>query len=137
MVGVTVMSGNRIVTRGARGSGWRGGTVTVPVAPVPQTLYGATVCFTVAQPIEGLAIVGEAAPVGPGGKRPVGRMGVEYLRAGDVTWLSLLPSIVQRLGFGHAWGGAWIAYALLGAMASAAGLLAWLALRELGPGARR
>jgi zinc transporter ZupT len=37
------------------------------------------------------------------------------------------------MGLGHAWGGSWIALALASAMAGAAAMMAWLAVRELRP----
>jgi hypothetical protein len=137
-VTVAVRSAGRTVTRGSRGDGWTGASVTVPVRRVSRTTPAAKLCFTLGRPLASVEIFGEHASragtlVGPRGEPLPGRLGVEYLGAGRSSWLSLLPSVARRMGFGHAWGGAWIALALLAAMASAAGLLAWLAGRELRP----
>jgi hypothetical protein len=141
-VAVAASSGGRTITRGARGGGWTGASVTVPVQPVSRTVSGATLCFALGRPLEDVAIFGEKSPganalSGPRGERLPGRIAVEYLRPGRASWLSQLSAIARRMGFGHAWGGAWIAFALLIAMASAVGLLAWVALGELRAGEPR
>ncbi len=141
-VAVTASYGGRTITRGARGGGWTGASVTVPVRPVSRAASEAKLCFSLGRPLEDVAIFGEKEPgatalTGPRGERLPGRIGVEYLRPGRASWLSQLPAIARRMGFGHAWGGAWIAFALLIAMAAAAGLLAWLALGELRSGEPR
>jgi hypothetical protein len=133
---VAAKSGARTITHGARGAGWTGSSVTVPVQRVSRTTSDAEVCFTLARPAEEIAIFGKHtsranALVGPRGQGLPGRMGVEYLRPGSTSWLSLAPAIARRMGFGHAWGGTWIVFALLAAMASGAGLLMWLTLGEL------
>jgi hypothetical protein len=135
-VAVAVKSGGRTVTDGSRGNGWIGASVTVPVRHVSNTTPNVEVCFALGRPLGEVAIFGEHTPgadalVGPRGERLPGRMGVEYLRPGGVSWLSLSPTIARRMGFGHAWGGTWIVFALLAAMASVAGLLAWMVRREL------
>ncbi len=135
-VAVAAKSGARTIAHGIRGPGWTGASVTVPIQRVSHTTSAAEICFTLAHPAEVIAIFGEHtsrvnALVGPHGQRLPGRMGVEYLRPGDASWLSLEPAVARRMGFGHAWGGSWIVFALLGAMASGAGLLVRLALGEL------
>jgi len=135
-VGVTVRSGTRIVTRGVRRAGWTGGSVTVPVHRVSHATSHVNVCFALGRPLEAVKILGNQtaaadALVSSGGERLSGRMGVEYLRPGQASWLSLLPSIARHMGRGHAWSGTWIVFALLTAMASVACLIAWLTLREL------
>lgn len=141
-VTVTASYDGRALTRGTRGAGWTGASVTVPVETVSHTVSGASLCFTLGRPLEDVAIFGEKSPganalAGPRGERLPGRMAVEYLRPGRTSWLSRLPAIARRIGFGHAWGGAWIAFALLIAMGAAGGLLAWLALGELRSGEPR
>jgi hypothetical protein len=135
-VTVTARSGARAITDGVRGAGWTGASVTVPVQRVSRTTSNAEICFALGHPLEDIAIFGEHAAradalVGPHGEGLPGRMGVEYLRSGGSSWLSLVPTIARRMGVGHAWGGTWIVFALLAAMASSASLLALLALREL------
>jgi hypothetical protein len=141
-VTVTASADGRVITHGARGGGWTGASVTVPVKPVPRPVSEAELCFALGRPLEDIAIFGEKSPganalTGQRGERLPGRIAVEYLRPGRASWLSQLPAIARRMGFGHAWAGAWIAFALLVAMAAAAGLLARLALGELRPGEPR
>jgi hypothetical protein len=92
--------------------------------------------FTLGRPIEAVKIVGAHVPaaeglVADGGERLGGRIRVEYLSPGRASWLSLAPSIARRMGFGHAWSGTWIVFALLAAMTSVTFLLAKVAVREL------
>jgi hypothetical protein len=137
-VTLTASSAGRMITRGVRAQGWTGASVTVPVRQVPHTTSAAKVCFALARPLEEIELfgrhtLGADALVGPRGEKLPGRLGVEYLRAGRTSWLSLLSSIAKRMGLGHAWGGTWIVFALAITMAAAAALMAWLALRELRP----
>lgn len=137
-VTLTVTSAGHAITHGIRGQGWTGAAVTVPVQRVSHTTRKAEICFALARPLEMIELFGKhtsgaSALVGPHGERLPGRLGVEYLRSGTSSWLSLLPSIAKRMGLGHAWGGTWIVFALAGAMAAAAALMAWLALSELRP----
>jgi hypothetical protein len=135
---VTAKSGGRTIAHGVRGAGWTGATVTVPVQRVSDTTSNALICFAFARPLERVELFGKHTSATNGlveasGQRLSGRLGVEYLRPGHASWLSLLPSIAQRIGLGHAWGGTWIVFALAAMMASAAALIAWTALRELRP----
>jgi len=135
---LTASSAGRTITHGLRGQGWTGATVTVPVQRVSHTVRNAKICFALARPLEvielfGKHTLGAQALVGPHGERLPGRLGVEYLRPGRASWLSLLSAVARRMGLGHAWGGSWIALALASAMAGAAALMAWLAVRELRP----
>ena len=137
-VAIAVRSGGRTIAHGSRGDGWSGASVTIPISRVSRTTADTEVCFALGRPLGDVEIFGEHisganALVGPRGEALPGRMGVEYLGAGRASWLSLLPSVARRMGLGHAWGGAWIAFALLAAMLGAAGLLAWLVGKELRP----
>lgn len=131
---VTVMAGHAVATHGARGSGWTGTSVTVPVKPVARTTPGAKVCFAFAHPLEAVTIFGKKTPAAialtSGTQTLPGRIGIEYLRQSSASWLSLLPAIARRMGYGHAWGGTWIVFVLLAAMAGNVVLLCRLALRE-------
>ncbi len=135
-VAVTVKSAGHTIARGSRGDGWTGASVTIPISRVSHTTPDAVLCFALGRPLGDIEIFGEHtsgahALVGPRGEALPGRMGVEYLGAGRASWLSRLSAIARRMGFGHAWGGVWIVFALLVAMAGAVGLLAWLARKEL------
>jgi len=60
-----------------------------------------------------------------------GRMWIEYLRPGDRSWASLIPSIVRAIGLGRADPGTWIALLALSLMATVAALASCVAFREL------
>jgi hypothetical protein len=139
---LTASSGGRTITHGVRSAGWTGATVTIPVERVHANASGAELCFALARPLEvielfGRHTVGAESLVGPHGQRLPGRLGVEYLRAGGGSWLSLIPKIAERMGFGHAWGGTWIAFELAVAMACTAAVVVRLAVRELHAGGQR
>jgi hypothetical protein len=133
---VAALFGKHALTHGARGAGWTGGTVTIPVKRVSHTTSNVDICFALGPAVEDVRILGQnasgaAALSAPEGQRLAGRMRVEYLRQGHASWSSLLPSIARRMGLGHAWGGTWIVLVLLAAMASGTTLASWLIIREL------
>lgn len=130
------VSGRRVVTRGARGSGWSGGTVTIPVRPVvDRAVHNVTVCFKLGPTREIVTIEGQltkpASAARGEGKTLPGRMRVEYLRAGHSSWWSLALPIARRLGLGRAWAGSWVALLLATLMGALLALCSWLVLREL------
>jgi hypothetical protein len=135
-VTVDVLAQGRVIAHGEHGSGWTGGVVTVPVHPLPVTVSGAEVCFTLAlNGDEAGELVGEKttagrAARGSDGSLP-GRVRLEYLRPGSSSWWSLALSVARRMGLGHAWGGTWIAVLVLVLMGGVALLCARLVLREL------
>jgi hypothetical protein len=134
-VTIAVFSGGAVVTRGTRGSGWTGASVTVPVKRVPRTIPAARVCFALGHPIEAVAIFGRktsaTGALSAGAQRLPGRVAIEYVRQGSASWLSLVPAIARRMGLGHAWTGTWVAFALVVAMAFGLALCCRLVLREL------
>ncbi len=141
-VRLAVFSSGRQLTHGARGSGWTGGSVTVPVAPLARPVAHATVCFSVPYSRVHLAILGapaaptRAARFVPGGSLR-GRMIVEYMRAGAASWWAQAESVARRMGLGRAVSGTWIALvAALLALALVA-LVCRASLRELEPRAAR
>jgi hypothetical protein len=136
-VTVDVLARGHVIAHGERGSGWTGGVVTVPVDPLPVTVSGAEVCFTLAlNGDETGDLVGERTTPGRAardsdGSLP-GRVRLEYLRAGSSSWWSLALSVARRMGLGRAWGGTWIAVLVLVLMGSVTVLCSRLVLRELG-----
>jgi hypothetical protein len=135
-------SAGRTVTTGVRGAGWTGAAVTVPVRRVRASASHVELCFALARPLEvvelfGRHTVGAESLVGPHGRRLPGRLGVEYLRTGSASWLSLIPKVAEHMGFGHGFGGTWIAFALAVAMACVAAVVIGLAASELRPGGQR
>jgi hypothetical protein len=135
-VSVQAVSGGRVVARGVRGSGWSGGTVTVPVRPVvSRAVDGVTVCFKLGPTREIVTIEGQLTkPVSAArgeGKTLPGRMRIEYMRAGRNSWWSLALPTARRLGLGHAWAGSWVALLLATLMGALVALCSWVLLREL------
>jgi len=136
-VRLTASRGGRLLTGGERGSGWVGGSVTVPVRPLARAVSGVTLCVSVAVHDETVIVQGSAAPstaVGlqAGGLRLPARMWVEYLRPGERSWASLIPTILRHMSFGHAEPGEWSAFAALALLATAAAMAAAAAFRALG-----
>jgi hypothetical protein len=132
---VRAMSGARVLTSGARGSGWDGETVTVPVKEVNHTISPVQICFAIArgggEPVEVLASRIRPSAIAGGGRPLAGRLTIEYLGRGSSSWLALLPSIATHIGFGRAWGGAWIAVLIAVLMLLAIILASRLIVREL------
>ena len=146
---VRVYSGSRIVTEGSRGPNWTSDTVTVPVKPVDHETSGVKFCFGVGPNNQPLLLLGvgtpprEAASAAAGLSSPTpaaaasantllaGKIGVEYLTAGEGSWFSRVCSVARHMGLGRAYSGTWIAL-LVAALMAAVGVLAIrLTLREL------
>jgi len=127
--------GTQRLTGGRSGSGWSGGSVTVPVAPLPRAVSNVRLCVSFQLRDETVTVQGSVAPVAAGlqdgEQRLPARMWVEYLRPGDRSWASLIPSILRHMGFGHAAPGRWSAFAALALLATAAVLAAGAAFKEL------
>jgi hypothetical protein len=134
-VSLKILSGSRIVAQGERGPGWVGGSVTIPVKPLPRAVTATRVCFGFAGANEEVTMYGRLTPpssaaVGSHGTLK-GRLGIEYLRPGRSSWWSLIPTVARHLGLGRAWAGTWVAVFVLALTLSAAAAASWLALREL------
>ena len=125
-VSIRVLEGSRVLAQGERPGGWGATeTVTVPVTHVASAIHDATLCTTIATPIEYLQINGTPSPDGSVLLR------LEYLRPGPRSWFSLAPTISHELGLGHAFPGTWIVFALLALMLAAIALVARVLLEEL------
>jgi hypothetical protein len=135
-VTVTVLTAGHALTRGARGSGWTGADVTVPVARVRRTASDASVCLALGASREAIAMIGQLdrlpATTTSAGEAPSGQMRIEYLAAGDRSWWSQAGSVAQRIGLGRAPSGTWVALLVLALMAAVATLASLLCLRTLG-----
>jgi len=101
----------------------------VSVKRVAHTAYNTRICTDIGPAVEGVQVNGERVKVG-GGEAIWLRM--EYLRPGRSSWLSLAPSIANRMGLAHAPAGAWVGYLAVAVMIAAAGFASRLVLRELG-----
>jgi hypothetical protein len=134
-VSVTARVGERVLTHGVHGAGWKAAAVTVPVQSVAHTTPHAQVCFALASSYAPVIILGERtrhalAATAAGGPLP-GRMSIEYLRPGHRSWWSRAGSVARRMGFGRAAGGAWIALLVAACTTAIVALSLWLAVREL------
>jgi len=150
-VSVEALAGGQLLTRGARGSGWTAGSVTIPVRRVTRTVSPVTVCVNVGKPREPIAlqgvrtapalaatdrqgplpkVAGRRAPSYRRGPLP-GRIMIEYLRAGSSSWWSLATPVARRMGLGHAGSGKWIPLLALILMVAVAVLMSRLLLVEL------
>lgn len=134
-VRVAVVSGEQVVTSGERGEGWAGGAVTVHVRPLPRAVKDASVCFAFRGEHERVTLLGERTPASDaatsGEQALPGRMRIEYLRPGRSSWWSLVAIVAKHMGFGRAWGGAWIALLVLALSTATATLALWTGVREL------
>jgi Predicted membrane protein (DUF2142) len=140
-VSVEVFSGGRLLTSGARGPGWSGLSVTVPVSPLDRPAAKVRICLALDRSGLGTVIAGThtrpgiAARLG-GGSRLPGRVAIEYLGHGHSSWASRALSVARRMGLGRPLAGTWIA-AFAAALMAAVVLLVSLSLtRELGVSAR-
>jgi hypothetical protein len=133
---VAAYSDSRVLTEGRRGPDWTGTSVTVPVAPLRQSVSDVAVCFAVGPNSESLFLLGTETPTAeamtlPTGERLSGRLDIDYLGAGQGSWFSRLLPVARRMGLGRAFSGTWIVL-LIAALMGAVGVLAGrLALREL------
>ena len=134
-VAVAVSSHGRRLTSGTRGSGWVGGSVTIPVKPLPRTVSGVTVCVSFRVQNETVTVQGNATPVAratrEGAQALPGRMWIEYLHPGQRLWASLLASTARRMGLGRAAAGIWVVFLAIGLAASVILLAAALVVKEL------
>jgi hypothetical protein len=136
-VRVEALAGNRVLTRGERGSGWGiGEAATIPVAPVSRTVAGVTVCVQLSPAIEPFEVLGEKMGATAAGKGGEGEMRIEYLRPGAGSWWSEARSVARRIGLGRAPSGAWSVLLALALMAGVLALSSWLLLRAPGSGLR-
>lgn len=133
---VTVSSGSRTLTAGRRGPDWTGSTVTIPVTPLSHAVSPVKVCVDVAPNSEVLYFSGAEAPasaaaVASTGEPLAGRIGIEYLAAGNRSWWSRILGVARHMGLGHALTGTWVVLLIAALMAAAGGLAIRVAVREL------
>jgi hypothetical protein len=132
---VSLYSAGRLIGSGTRGSGWTGGSVTVPVKPLTRTFAGVTVCVSFHAHDETIVVQGAYTPpqdeAHDGGRPLPGRISIEYLRPGPRSWLSLVPDVIRHMSLGRAWAGTWIVYLMLALVASIVAIVCGLALTGL------
>lgn len=134
-VSVVVSSRGHVLTGGSRPSIWVGGSVTVPVRPLPRASSDVTVCVSFPLGEETIFVDGGTTPAGVAayeGTVPLyGRMGIEFLRPDTRTWASQALEVARRMGLGRAAAGTWIALVALALLASIVVLCSRLILREV------
>jgi hypothetical protein len=135
-VTVAAYVNERVIARGERGSGWTGGSVTVPVSRVAVGRAAVMLCMALAvNGDEGVALGGQRtdealAAQTPGGPLP-GRLRVEDLRPARSSWWSLLLPVARRFGLGRGPSGSWSALLAAVLVLLVVGLSARVVLREL------
>lgn len=146
-VHVIVYKDGKLLTQGSRGGNWTSDSVTVPLTPLRHTVSGAKTCVAIGPNSEPLTVIGpntqpqiaavmaEGAPANrlssSTAPRLQGRMTLEYLAPGRVSWWSRLLSVARHLGLGRAYAGSWIALLIAALMAAVGVLVVRLTLREL------
>ncbi len=136
-VTVRVFSAGHLLTSGTRGSGWDGAAVTIPVRAVSRTISPVKICFAIPHPDgEGVKLFGYKTPVAvaihtTAGQALDGRLRIEDLGAGRSSWLTLLSSVAQNMGFGRAWSGIWIVFLVVALMLAVTALASRMILGEL------
>lgn len=134
-VHVTISSGSRVLTEGRRGPAWTGSSVTVPVRSLRQSASPVTVCAHFGPNSQPLYLMGrEASPAesATARGRPLGgRIGIEYLAAGEGSWWSRIEQVARHMGIGRAMTGTWIVLLIFALMVAVGTLSIRVALREL------
>jgi hypothetical protein len=134
-VRLLVFHAGRGITAGERDSNWIGGSVTVPVKPLPRTVRDVTVCASFRLRDETILVQGSptsaAIATHSGGKALPGRMWIDYLRPGGPSWASLTPAVIRHMGLGRAGGGTWVVYFALVLLLAVAAIASGAVLREL------
>lgn len=140
-VAVGVLSGGRVLTQGARGSGWTGASVTVPVRALDRAVSQVTVCVALGRSRIPVTVLGArtsraVAIRSVGGHAMAGRVRIEYLRAGDRSWWSQAIPVARRMGLGRAPAGTWVSLLALALMSMVVLLVSRLVIREARAGGR-
>jgi hypothetical protein len=134
-VNVVVSSRGHTIASGSRGSIWIGGSVTVPVKPLARAVDDVTVCAAFRLHDETIVVQGSSTPrslAAYDGRQALdGRMGVEYLRTGTRSWLSLASEVARRMGLGREPAGTWVVLLALALLAGAIALSSRLLVEEL------
>jgi len=134
-VSVVVSSRGQVLTSGSRPSIWIGGSVTVPVKPLPRAVSDVTVCVSFPLGDETIFVGGSLTPASVAayeGPVPLqGRMGIEFLRPDTRSWAAQALEVARRMGLGRAAPGTWIVLVALALLASVVVLCSRLILREV------
>jgi len=141
--------GSHLLTEGRRGANWTSDSVTVPVRPLQQAHSNVDICFAIGPNSEPLLILGaktdtkNVAVVASNGTPPSrvmtasgtqqlpGRVAIEYVAPGKVSWWSQVLTVARHMGLGRAYTGTWIALLVAVLMAAVGVLSVRLALKEI------
>ncbi len=131
---ITVLSGSRVVAQGERPAGWGIlANVIVPIRALSQTVLIARICIAAGPTVDPIAVLG--VPLSEHPPRELGlkdvRLSLEYLRRGPKSWLSLVPSIFEHMGFGHAASGRLLPFLVLAMMIAVGAIAVRLTVEEL------
>jgi hypothetical protein len=134
-VDIAVSARGHTIASGSRSSIWIGGSVTVPVKPLPRTVHDVTVCASFHLRDETIAVQGSSTPrahAAHDGRQALdGRMGIEYLRPDTRSWLSQAGEVARRMGLGREPAGTWVVMLALALLGAALALASRLLVREL------
>jgi hypothetical protein len=132
-VRVKLSAGPSVLAHGARGPGWSGTAVTVPVSPRRRAVAHVRLCVNVAPNSELIGFTGVRASARRAavlnGEPMNVRLGVEYLAAGRGSWWTRILAVARHIGIGHALSGTWVALLIAALVAGVGGLAARLLLR--------
>jgi hypothetical protein len=111
---VEIATGGATVASGTA-SRWQDNAAVVTLRRVVAADVAGRVCLEIRTRGEEVTLVGASAGEGTDavadGERLGGRVRFEYLRSGEETWWAFAPTIVERIGRGHAWSGSSVALA--------------------------
>jgi hypothetical protein len=120
---VSVRARGETISSGRLPAGGREGRVVIPIEPVAALHDHAEVCIEVRAPGEGRRIVLYGVP---------GQVRFEWLRAGEESWLELLPTVAHRFGLGKPFlSGAWVLGLAAALLAAAWAVALRTTVREL------
>jgi hypothetical protein len=132
---VTASSNGRILTKGERGSGWIGETVTVPVNHITRNVSGVKICATLGHTDEDIGVSGDKTPTAAvatnGTRKLAGRMKIEYLHSGRQSWWSLASWVAGHMGVLRAPSGIAVALLVLVGIVGIVMITVWLTIKEL------
>lgn len=135
---IVATDGRTTIGRGTLTAGWHGEAATIPLRPVTHAPRPARICVFIGA--SATVIVDGEAHVDPragasataGGAELGGRLRFEYLTRERRTWWSQVGVFATRMGFGRAFGGDGVAYAVALLMLCAASLGLWQLVRAEG-----
>jgi hypothetical protein len=130
---VVLRRGGRVLDRVEASVDQRAGVLRAPIEPTKRTLAGVRICLE----LRGPALLGRGiTPPGvgtlvAGQPFPGSSLAIGYLMSGHRSWWAFAATIADRICGGHAAGGRWVVWTLLGLLAAALGLTGLIVLRTL------